>query len=217
MLGKSYKPTGLNEFDWWWFWYCLWIIFVCYPCQEGGLWYFGIIYLYFMKIWKEKFHNMLCLMLDPRFKNLCLVSSFIGSEEGVNIVEEYNRWSLYPMLLKYYHYLHPMVESKVECVDQIKDTKFDLDIFEQTPRTSEPTTKLVNREMLIFMCYKVDSKEIKCHFQLWAKHETIFPIFDFFHRTNFRDCWLTNWDWDKIIFTGDTYKLEKISFTIQKL
>jgi len=34
---------------------------------------------------------MLCLMLDPRFKSLCLVSSFIGREKGVNIVEEYDR------------------------------------------------------------------------------------------------------------------------------
>jgi len=57
-----------------------------------------------------------------------------------------------------------MLESKVGCVDQIRDTKFNLDIFEQTPKASEPTTKLVNREMLIFMHYQVDSKEIKCPF-----------------------------------------------------
>jgi hypothetical protein len=34
---------------------------------------------------------MLCLMLDPRFKSLHLIFSFIGCEEGVNIVEEYDR------------------------------------------------------------------------------------------------------------------------------
>jgi hypothetical protein len=57
-------------------------------------------------------------MLDPRFKSLCLISSFIGSEKGVNIVEEYDKWSLNPMLLKCYHYVHPMVESKLGCVNQ---------------------------------------------------------------------------------------------------
>jgi hypothetical protein len=103
-------------------------------------------------------------MLDPKFKNLRLVFSFIGSEEGVSIVKEYNRRSLYPMLFKCYYYLHPMVESKVGCVDQIRHTKFDLNIFEQTPKANEPSTKLVNREMLIFMCYQVDSKEMKCPF-----------------------------------------------------
>jgi hypothetical protein len=31
--------------------------------------------------------------------------------------------------------------------------------------TIEPTTKFVNKEMLIFKHYQVDSKEIKCSFQ----------------------------------------------------
>jgi hypothetical protein len=30
-------------------------------------------------------------MLNPRFNNFHLASSFIGREEGVNIVEEYDR------------------------------------------------------------------------------------------------------------------------------
>jgi hypothetical protein len=29
--------------------------------------------------------------------------------------------------------------------------------------------------MLIFKLYQVDSKEIKCPFQWWEKHETMFP------------------------------------------
>jgi hypothetical protein len=37
-------------------------------------------------------------MLVPRFKNLCLVFSFIGCEKGVNIIEKYDRLSLYPLL-----------------------------------------------------------------------------------------------------------------------
>jgi len=40
---------------------------------------------------KKKNHNMLYLMLGPRFKSFCLVSSFIGREEGVNILEKYDR------------------------------------------------------------------------------------------------------------------------------
>jgi hypothetical protein len=72
-----------------------------------------------------------------------------------------------------------MVESKVGCVNQIRNTKFNLDIFEQTLKASEPTTKLVNMETLIFMRYQLDSKEIKCPFQWWAKHEPIFPILHF--------------------------------------
>jgi hypothetical protein len=93
------------------------------------------------------------------------MSFFIGHEE-VNIVKEYDRQSLYPMLLKCYHYLHPMAKLEVECPNHTKDAKSDLDILKQTPNTSESTTKLV-------------SKKIKCLLQWWAKHETMFIIVDF--------------------------------------
>jgi hypothetical protein len=59
---------------------------------------------------------MLFLMLDLRFKNLRLVSSFVG-REGVSIVDEYDRRTLYLMLLKCYHHLHPIIES-IGCVDE---------------------------------------------------------------------------------------------------
>jgi hypothetical protein len=52
---------------------------------------------------------MLSLMLDPRFKSIHLISSFVGREEGVSIVDEYDKSILYPMLLKCYHGLHPMI------------------------------------------------------------------------------------------------------------
>jgi len=45
-------------------------------------------------------------MLNFRFKSLRLVSFVIGLEHGVSIVEEYNKQSLFHMLLKCYHILH---------------------------------------------------------------------------------------------------------------
>jgi hypothetical protein len=86
-------------------------------------------FLYFQKrIEKRKVHNMLSLMLDPRFKNFCLISSFVGRKERISIVDEYDRRILYPMFLKCYHHLHPMTKF-VECVDQISDEDFSLDKF----------------------------------------------------------------------------------------
>jgi hypothetical protein len=77
-------------------------------------------------------------MLSPRFKNLCLISSFVGREEGVNIMDEYDRRTLYPMFLKCYHHLHPMIEY-VGCVDQTSNEDFSLYIFQQIASTSEPS------------------------------------------------------------------------------
>jgi hypothetical protein len=105
---------------------------------------------FFLKYEEKNSLNVLYLMLDQRFKSLCLMSSFIGCEQVVNIVEEYDRRSLYPMLLKCYYYVHSMVESKVVCANQIRNAKSDLDIFEQTPSTSELAIELVTRKMLIF-------------------------------------------------------------------
>jgi len=69
-----------------------------------------LFFLFFLKIENKKAHNVF-LMLDLGFKSLCLISSFVGRKEGINIVDEYDRRTLYPMLLKCYHHLHLMIES----------------------------------------------------------------------------------------------------------
>ncbi len=49
-------------------------------------------------------------MLNPRFKNLKLASSFIGQEQVVSIVEEYDQQSLFPTFLKCYRILRLMAK-----------------------------------------------------------------------------------------------------------
>jgi hypothetical protein len=49
---------------------------------------------------------MLSLMFDPRFKSLHSVCSNVGKKEGVFIVEQYDRKTLYPMLVNSYNHLH---------------------------------------------------------------------------------------------------------------
>jgi hypothetical protein len=51
---------------------------------------------------------MLSLTLRPRSKSLLLIQ-----EHGVTIVEEYEKQSLFPMLLKCHQILHPMVELEL--------------------------------------------------------------------------------------------------------
>jgi hypothetical protein len=56
--------------------------------------------------------------MDPIFKSLCLVSSFIGCDQGASIVQQYDTVSLYPMFMKCYHHLHPSIESNNGFVDK---------------------------------------------------------------------------------------------------
>jgi hypothetical protein len=66
-----------------------------------------------------------------------------------------------------------MIEFEVGCANQITNASSNLDISKQTPSTNELVTKLVTKELLIFKCYQVDLKEIKCSLQWWEKQEAI--------------------------------------------
>jgi hypothetical protein len=70
-------------------------------------------FLSFLKVYhKRKVHNIIFFMLDPRYKNLHIVSSFVGKEQSVTLIEEYDKKSLYPMLVKCHKHLHPLMRSK---------------------------------------------------------------------------------------------------------
>jgi hypothetical protein len=83
---------------------------------------------------------MFSLMLDLRFKILCLVSSFIGKEQNVAIIEKYDRKSLYPMLLKRHQHLHLL--AKIE--------SYFANIGVEIANRSEPMEELVHRKLFIF-------------------------------------------------------------------
>jgi hypothetical protein len=51
--------------------------------------------------------------------------------------------------------LHPSVEFERGVVDERVEEDMSLNIFQMTTNTSEPTTELVNRELLIFRHYQV--------------------------------------------------------------
>jgi hypothetical protein len=166
------------------------------------------------KTGKKKPHNMLCLILNPIFKSLHLVSLFIGREKVVNIVEEYDKRTLYPMLLKCYHCLYPIAKYEVGHACETTYANCDLDIFQQIPSPSEPSIELITRETLIFRCYQVDSKDIKCSFQRWANHETMFGIVVFLVR-QILGIVESQIEIERIFFfSKDSYKLEMMSFII---
>jgi len=69
-------------------------------------------------------------MLNPRFKGFHLVSFYVGHEQRMFIVEEYDVKALYLMVLKCYQiYLHPMGESEFDGVANHEDDDCRLDIF----------------------------------------------------------------------------------------
>ncbi len=116
--------------------------------------------------------------VEPQVKTFHLLSSFIGWERSKVIVEKYDKKNLFPMLLKCYYHLHSLVGSGRGVVDQRVEMDRNLDIFGMITNISEWTTKLVNRELLIFRCYQLDVKNVKC-LQGWEKHESVFLTIHF--------------------------------------
>ncbi len=63
-------------------------------------------------------------------------------------MDEYDKRSFYPMLLKCYHHLHPVIKF-VGCVNQKIDEGYSLDVFQQIAFTFEPTKEFITKELLI--------------------------------------------------------------------
>jgi hypothetical protein len=105
-------------------------------------------------------HNMIALMLDPRFKSLKLNFSFMK----VAITKEHDRKSLFPMLLRSYYHLHPLLTKLM---------KF------HTFWRWYLTPVNVQKSLLIFHRYEMDAKGIKCFLEWGRKHETMFPTIGF--------------------------------------
>jgi hypothetical protein len=80
------------------------------------------------------------------------------------------------MFLKCHHHLHPLAKTESYFANIGVDEDYNLDMFEHTTNTKEPTKELVNKKLLIFKQYQVDVKEIKCPLQQWKKHDSMFPI-----------------------------------------
>ncbi len=93
-------------------------------------------------------------------------------------MDKYDKRTLYPMLLKCYHHLHPIIKS-IECVNQIVDEICNMDFFQQITSTSKPTKEHVTKEFLIFKQNQMDPKDIKCLLQWWRKYEAMYPMVGF--------------------------------------
>jgi hypothetical protein len=57
------------------------------------------VFFFLKKFDERKTHVMLALMLDPRYKNLIIIVTFVGKVLGV-VVKEYDKKALFLMLLK---------------------------------------------------------------------------------------------------------------------
>jgi hypothetical protein len=170
---------------------------------------------------------MLLLMFDLRFKNLCLVSSYVGKKQGVSIVEEYDKKTLYPMLVKSYNHLHLIGDVASNSTKQDANKDYGLNIFQMTNNIAKTAKEIVPRELLDFRRFHVDVKDIKNLLQWWEQHESRFHAVDFLAKQilriissqietehifslaeiliSLKRCWLQSKNLDKLFFVSQNW------------
>lgn len=123
---------------------------------------------------QKKGHNMLALMLDPKYKSMHLVTSYLEYEATTSLVVDYDEKILLPLLLEAYKGLMP---SKICCIDDEFDSLVDSqDLFQQTSDTSANSYKdIVTRDLDGFTCYSIDAKSCKCVLTWWQIKRTKVP------------------------------------------
>ncbi len=79
------------------------------------------------------------------------------------------------MFLKGHYHLHPLAEYEEHIVDQRVEKDNNFDIFKLIISISEPTMKLINRELLISSTIKCMSKTSNVHFNGGENMRICFP------------------------------------------
>jgi hypothetical protein len=89
------------------------------------------VFDYFLSFLKRnderKIHNMFLLMLYSQFMNFRFMSSFVGHEQGISILEVCDKKSLHLTFLKCYHCLYPMPNYEIGFVGQKVDEDYNME------------------------------------------------------------------------------------------
>jgi hypothetical protein len=78
---------------------------------------------------------MLAIMLNPMFKNMCLVTSYVGHDNVANLVINYNSKLLLPLLVEFYKSLMPFAIELFQMLPRQVDFKHLFHTIETNPNT----------------------------------------------------------------------------------
>lgn len=126
---------------------------------------------------RRKAHNMLALMLDPRFKGLGLVRDYVGADKVVGIVFDYDMQVVLPLLMQCFKRLHPTAESQ-QPVTPVSENS----IFGAQASAEEVILSQLKSELSLFRRLHVADGECDGPLLWWREHEKEFPNVAFLAR-----------------------------------
>jgi len=109
---------------------------------------------------KPKVHNMLCMMLDPCYKNVGLVIQFVGKERALQIIDEYDHHVLFPFLVSTYTFLNPC-DASVGAYNCASHNTKSTSLYDFIESNEEMATSVVKEQLNHFWIKKVTNGECK--------------------------------------------------------
>lgn len=128
-------------------------------------------------------HNMLALMLDPRYKGLSLVKDYVGRERALQVVSETDTNSLLPCLVTVFKQLNPSsVENAPALSPTSKDSFDENSLFGSTASNDEAIVGHLKAELSLFRRLHIDPKDCENPLAWWKDREVQFPNVGFLAR-----------------------------------
>ena len=95
---------------------------------------------------REKTHNMLLSMLDPRYKRLQVIIDYVGHEKAMHIEVEYDQLVMMPLLVKVSRLLNPSLEN---ILAPTLEATID-SLFGHTSSTEEASEGMLKSKLVLF-------------------------------------------------------------------
>lgn len=128
-------------------------------------------------------HNMLALMLDPRYKGLSLVKDYVGRERALQVVGETDSNALLPCLVTVFKHLNPSSADNAPALSPSSKDSFDENsLFGSTASNDEAIVGHLKAELSLFRRLHIDPKECENPLAWWKDREVQFPNVGFLAR-----------------------------------
>lgn len=118
-------------------------------------------------------HNMICLMLDLRFKGLEMIVDYVGCGVAKQVVDEYDGKVLVPLLMKAAQILSPITTAVLVTPSALQTSK---SILSGVPAsTPEASKSLLFVELSLFRRLDVEADGVTLPLTWWSEQESRFP------------------------------------------
>ena len=129
------------------------------------------------KFSKDKAHNMVAIMLDPRYKSLQSISKFMGPQTAKVVVMEYDRLVLLPFLMQVHMHLNPKTATTSSQADAFESLEVDqFSLFGAGASEEEAAEGLLQKELSLFCRVVIESRDLEeGPLEWWRVNEALLP------------------------------------------